>query len=191
VSDTEQSADKATAAGRECGTCTMCCKVVGIRALQKPRNVWCSHCKPGTGCGTYDTRPAECREFFCGWIQLSTLGPEWRPDRSKLVLAQEANGSRFIVHCDSASPGAWRREPFYSSFKTWIKRSEKVRLEIIVMTGKRVTLLAPEGEFDLGEGDDNTQMVFNYDANGRLVTAAMQPKPDAAAETSPDAKAAF
>ena len=189
MSNTEHlAAVQAPATGRECGACTMCCKVLRIAALQKPRDVWCVHCKPGKGCGAYDTRPAECRDFFSGWIQLSTLGPEWRPDRSKLVLAQEAGGGRFIVHCDPASPSAWRREPFYSSFKTWIKRSEKKRLEIIVMTGKRVTLLTPEGEFDVGEGDDNTQIVFSYDAKGRLVKARLEPKP-AVAGALPDVNA--
>ncbi len=32
---------------RECGTCTLCCKVMGIHALDKPRGVWCDHAMPG------------------------------------------------------------------------------------------------------------------------------------------------
>ncbi|HEX4826999.1 MAG TPA: hypothetical protein VFV12_02145, partial [Xanthobacteraceae bacterium] len=47
---------------------------------------WCRHCKPGRGCRIYDARPQICRQFFCGWMVSATLGPEWKPERSKIIL---------------------------------------------------------------------------------------------------------
>jgi len=53
---------------RSCGTCTLCCKVLAVDELKKPHGKWCAHCKTGQGCGIYDTRPAECRDFRCTWL---------------------------------------------------------------------------------------------------------------------------
>ena len=66
--------------GRRCGSCTLCCKVLAITELQKPRGTWCPDCSPGKGCNIYETRPAECRSFMCGWLTDPMLGPEWKPD---------------------------------------------------------------------------------------------------------------
>src|SRR4051812_14872278 len=52
-------------AGRECGTCTLCCKVAAVEELNKPNGVWCSHCLSGKRCTIYDQRPQSCRSFYC------------------------------------------------------------------------------------------------------------------------------
>ena len=66
--------DQMTAAGRECGDCTLCCKVMAIEQLAKPASAWCPHCKPGRGCRIYADRPAECRAFSCLWLVNDRLG---------------------------------------------------------------------------------------------------------------------
>ena len=67
------------------------------------------------------------------------------------MLAREAGG-RIVVHCDAAAPGAWRRAPYYAQIKAWAtKRADGSRQEVVVLTGNRITFLAPEGEFDLGQ----------------------------------------
>src|SRR4051794_24207443 len=40
--------------GRSCGTCTLCCKVVGVLEIDKPGGVWCRHCVSGKHCAIYD-----------------------------------------------------------------------------------------------------------------------------------------
>jgi hypothetical protein len=35
--------------GRSCGSCTLCCKLLRIEALDKPRDIWCRHCAVGRG----------------------------------------------------------------------------------------------------------------------------------------------
>ena len=41
------------APGRECGACTLCCKVFDVPVLEKPAGQWCKHCLPGRGCGIH------------------------------------------------------------------------------------------------------------------------------------------
>jgi hypothetical protein len=74
-------------ADRECGKCTVCCKVPAIDhpALQKMPGVTCPNCKVG-GCKIYETRPEPCRNFFCGWRYLPDLGKDWRPDKCGVLI---------------------------------------------------------------------------------------------------------
>lgn len=52
---------------RECGKCGLCCTALGVVVLEKPGGDACPH-RSAAGCGIYDTRPDECREFVCGWL---------------------------------------------------------------------------------------------------------------------------
>ncbi|MBL6938265.1 MAG: hypothetical protein ISS15_06670 [Alphaproteobacteria bacterium] len=74
--------------GRECGACTVCCKVLAIKApeLKKLPEVLCTHCTAGVGCAIYNARPQVCRDWHCGWRYLAFLGDEWRPDRSGILI---------------------------------------------------------------------------------------------------------
>src|SRR5258708_34908707 len=54
--------------GRSCGSCSMCCYVMGVEDIDKPKSQWCRHCKPGKGCSIYDNRPATCKTFACMWL---------------------------------------------------------------------------------------------------------------------------
>jgi hypothetical protein len=61
--------------GRACGSCTLCCKVIAVADFDKLPGVWCPHCVRGKGCGIYETRPTDCRTFFCEWMLDKGLGP--------------------------------------------------------------------------------------------------------------------
>jgi len=72
-----------------CGECTACCSVFSIKELNKPDHTPCVHLsKDEPGCGIYTTRPKECREFSCMWIQgLVCKGKlAYRPDRLGIIL---------------------------------------------------------------------------------------------------------
>jgi hypothetical protein len=141
------------APGRSCAGCTLCCKIMGIAALEKPPGVWCKHCEPASGCRIYEDRPQECRTFFCGYLINGQLGEEWKPSRSRLVL--ELQGNRIGVHVDPQRPDAWRREPFYSSLKRWAASAVQHRGEVVAYIGKRVHVIFPDRDVDLGiVGDD-------------------------------------
>jgi hypothetical protein len=70
-----------------CGECVMCCEWLDIETegLSKKAGALCEHCTGG-GCGIYQTRPVLCRTFFCGWRLIPQLGPDWRPDRSGVMI---------------------------------------------------------------------------------------------------------
>src|SRR5260370_34303074 len=76
-------------AGRGCGTCSLCCKVLPVRELDKPAGRWCVHSVRGGGCGVHSSRPQACRQFFCSWRLDPNLGPEWKPEVSPFVLSAD------------------------------------------------------------------------------------------------------
>jgi len=137
-----------TATKRECGTCSLCCKLFYIRTLNKPLDTWCQHCKPGKGgCSIYASRPAECADFECGWLADKKLGDEWFPARCKMVLSQTQNG-RPLVTVDPAYPNAWRREPYHSQLKVLSQKGVPIQIRI----GRRCIDFKTEEEVTWIEG---------------------------------------
>lgn len=99
-----------------CGTCTMCCKTLGVDELDKPANTWCSRCSIGKGCTAYDDRPASCRDFECVWLQSqhrrhgeAAMPPELRPDRSHVVIGLTRDASNLVFVVDPNRPDAASR----------------------------------------------------------------------------------
>jgi hypothetical protein len=136
--------------GRDCGSCTLCCKLLGVTDLEKPRGQWCRHCEIGRGCRIYDTRPAGCREFFCGWLVDPRLSEAWRPADSKIVVLVEGGGKRIIAYVDPDRPAAWRREPFYSTLKRWSAAALRHGGTVAVSLGQKRIVVLPDRDVDLG-----------------------------------------
>jgi hypothetical protein len=136
------------AQARQCGSCSLCCKVLGIAALEKPVGAWCTHCVQGRGCAIYDDRPAECRGFVCGWLRDERLGDEWYPKRSKIVLTYEQD--RFVAHVDASTPRAWREEPYATALKKMMLANLPLGKPVYVAIGRHQILLLPDREEDLG-----------------------------------------
>ena len=139
------------AAGRSCGACTLCCKVFDVPSLGKPAGQWCAHCKPGRGCGIHETRPEHCRAFHCLWITQGWLGPEWKPDRAKMVLTVDPVTKFLLVQLDPGQPGAWRREPYYGQLKSFAAASLEHGRFVVVFLNKSGTVVLPDRDVPLGE----------------------------------------
>jgi hypothetical protein len=75
-----------TDAQRQCGDCSLCCKVLGIPELNKPKDEWCPNFAAGIGCRIYADRPPSCHNFACRWLNDATMGPEWKPSLCKMVI---------------------------------------------------------------------------------------------------------
>lgn len=137
--------------GRECGTCLLCCKVMAIDALEKPPGVWCKHIKRGVGCEIYDTRPTECRRYYCHWMMDANLPADWKPDRAKFALTVNAGG-HITAFVDPGLPGAWRQAPYYQQFKRWAVEGVRARPVRVVMIriGTRGLVVLPDAEIDIG-----------------------------------------
>ena len=92
---------------RTCGTCTLCCKVLGVHELEKPGGVDCPHVKPLQGCGIYADRPQSCRAFECLWLQGEGRIPETlKPERTHVVLSATVDGEMIVAHVDADYPNA-------------------------------------------------------------------------------------
>jgi len=84
--------------GRECGACTACCSEITIDdpEMQKPPRQTCVHCV-AEGCSIYETRPHDCRTWFCAWRRIAALPDHLRPDRCGLLAC-------LVEHRDAENP---------------------------------------------------------------------------------------
>lgn len=148
--------------GRACGTCTLCCKVIAVADFDKPPGVWCVHCKRGVGCGIYETRPTDCRTFFCEWMLEKGLGPEWKPERAKFALVM-GEGGHLTAFVDPGFPSAWRNAPYYDAFRRLA--AERV---ITIRIGTKVIVVLPDREIDLGHVGPDESVHLEPGPNGRI-----------------------
>ena len=84
------------------------------------------HCIRGKGCGIYETRPTDCRTFFCEWMLTTSLGAEWKPERAKFALVT-GEGGHLTAFVDPGFPAAWRNTPYFETFKRWSLEGARAR----------------------------------------------------------------
>lgn len=137
------------APGKSCGDCTLCCKLLGVAELNKPRNVWCQHLVRGTGCGIYEVRPDSCSRFYCRWMEDADMGPEWKPNKSKMVLAHLAE-DRLAVYVDPGAPGVWRKEPYLSRLVALAKAGIQNNAILKIIVSNQTLVILPDRVVDLG-----------------------------------------
>ncbi len=145
--------------GRSCEACTMCCKLLSIEALNKPRSQWCEHCDVGAGCKIYEERPSECQTFYCGYLTMAHTGDHWRPAKSKMVIALAKDASQLTVFVDPGRPDAWRKEPYYSDIKNWARAAAKNQGRVVVSLGYEMIVVTPDGETNLGTVKDDQLII--------------------------------
>ena len=117
---------------------------MGIPEINKPAEVLCTHCTLGQGCTIYETRPADCVEFLCGYLMEPELGPEWKPDVSHIVLRMI--GKTLTAHVDTATPRAWMREPYYSTLRQWARAGIDNGHRVLVCVNPHILQILPNGE---------------------------------------------
>jgi hypothetical protein len=71
---------------RECGTCTLCCKLLPVLELKKPANALCVHQTLRKGCSIYAKRPLSCTVWRCKWLGFPEAISMKRPDKAHYVL---------------------------------------------------------------------------------------------------------
>lgn len=123
---------------KTCGSCTMCCKLLGVIELEKPTNVWCEHCDKGVGCKIYATRPQTCRDFECLWLQIPEMPDELKPDRSKVVLTPTSDEEGIVAFIDPAYPNSHRSGDMGRMLKIW---SQEQNMVIIACIGEERQIL--------------------------------------------------
>ena len=120
----------ATGTARSCDGCTACCKLMIIRELDKPADKWCSHCKIGSGCSIYATRPAVCAAFKCVWLQTqdgaNPLAPELRPDISHVVMSTAHDSKDIVLNVSATRPDAWKTGAIRQLVDHWMSHGVKI-----------------------------------------------------------------
>lgn len=158
-------------AGRDCGTCTLCCKVAAVEEMTKPNGVWCSYCKSGKRCTIYDQRPPSCRRFYCQWMLEMGLGPEWKPERAKFAMVKTEGGRRLTALVDPGFPSAWRRSPYYENLKRWALEASRRLPEVYlvdVLIGQRSIAILPDRDVEVGilAHDEDLHVAYRNTAIG-------------------------
>lgn len=151
--------------GRECGACTLCCKVLGIVEVESPQGKWCRHCAIGEGCRIYDLRPAPCREFACGYLVWDAVPAHWFPAISKIVIVSEL-GFRINFYVDADRPGRWREAPYYADIKRLAALALADNRQVLVTAGAHVFAIFPERDVDLGVVGADEQVVTGTRPDG-------------------------
>ena len=168
----------AAPSAKSCGSCTLCCKVLGIMELEKPAWDWCPHCTPGKGCGIYEARPTSCRAFDCQWIVEPALAEAFKPDRSKVVLVGSP-GPIINAYCDPSQPLAWKREPMHALLRERARTRWGGLLAVVARAGLRTWLINGDGDTDLGEVDPRSEVRFERLPGGPARAIVLPPAPGA------------
>lgn len=145
---------------RTCGTCTLCCKVSGIKELDKPAGVWCKFAKPGQGCTIHGQHPRECQTYKCAWLDRPDLADDWKPSISKMVLRIEGPG--VFVHVDPDARGAWKKQPYYRGLKKTSEGLWNGTAHVIVYEGHDITVIFPEEDLYVGRNGEGDRVIVGY-----------------------------
>jgi hypothetical protein len=135
---------------RQCGECTLCCKVFTIAELEKPAGTWCTHCAIGKGCTIYETRPKTCQIFNCSYLETAWIDEIWRPSICNMVLTADPANKRVLVRVDPDQPDAWTKEPYHAQLRRWSLEWIPSRSSIFVLLNDDVWAILPDRDEYLG-----------------------------------------
>lgn len=136
--------------GRECGSCSLCCKVYNIAELGKDIGKWCKHCKPGKGCMIHDHVPSQCARFECLWRTEEKLPPHWKPDRARMVLTINPITRYIYVQVDAGAASAWLKQPYHGELRQWARNNLQKGIFVILFVNYEATLIMPDQDIPIG-----------------------------------------
>jgi hypothetical protein len=164
--------------GRECGSCSLCCKVYFIAELDKPAGKWCQHCKPGKGCVIHATTlPDQCAKFNCLWRTDAALPAHWKPDQSRMVVTIFPLNRHIYVQVDAGTPSAWRKQPYLDELHHWAKSNLDKGIHVIVFVNDVATLIMPDDTVPLGPMKPTDQLTVrrNFASGAAKYEATLSP----------------
>ena len=78
------------------------------------------------------------------------MGPEWKPDRARMVLSLDPVTRSMNVQVDPGQPKAWRREPYLGQLRRWAAASLPLKRFVLVHLNTTTTVVLPDREVALG-----------------------------------------
>jgi hypothetical protein len=149
-----------TELNRSCGSCSLCCRVMGVPGV-KPDHEWCQHALsaktgakgtlvPGGGCKIYAHRPEACRAFSCMWLLDEKIKDYWYPLKSRIVINVVLGPPKtvgFVV--DPSYPNRWREEPWFSDIKRMAQAGIDGRIgekwtTVVMIKDERIPIIGRE-----------------------------------------------
>lgn len=115
------------AAGRECGSCSLCCTILRVDELEKPAGRDCVHQRGPKGCSIHATRPPICRSYRCLWLQ-GGLEDDERPDATGGVVDLETMGIGLRLAIREARPGRFDESPALQAIAERYRSTMPVRI---------------------------------------------------------------
>tara|TARA_R110000772_G_scaffold20466_2_gene56803 strand:+ start:93657 stop:94112 length:456 start_codon:yes stop_codon:yes gene_type:complete len=95
---------------RECGECTLCCKLLDIPWMESLPNTYCSKCEINKGCTIFKSVPKKCSDYNCEYLKSETMGDELKPNVCNVIFEEIAK----TIHLALVDPdyiNAWKEEP--------------------------------------------------------------------------------
>lgn len=154
---------------RQCGGCSLCCKIFPRSWLDRTLPVMrlCPHCEPGNGCLIYPDRPKPCAEFYCQWRLDESLGEEWRPDRAGFLLHRPARALPIELIPDPERPQNWRRPQYLPRIRKAAAIALAQGSALMLVSGQTRSVILPDGEVPLPTGNTgNSFRVVQSKATG-------------------------
>lgn len=139
----------ATVKHRQCGTCTLCCKLLKVPETESDKGSWCRHCEVGKGCGIYEDRPQRCADFMCGYLVWDAVPDHWLPAKARIVVVSEM-GFRINFTVDPSAPNRWREAPWHAEIKALSVLAFQQNRQVLVTVGNKVIAMLPDREVELG-----------------------------------------
>lgn len=126
-----------------CRTCTLCCRLPDIAALDKPMYRPCHHIAD-QGCGIFGEpeRPAACVAYHCAYVSAQIDGS---PERRRIPHPLDAGAyfhrdpfeKVFVVFVDPDRPEIWKRSGIVEHIRPFVGRGWAV---VILDRGRRMTV---------------------------------------------------
>ena len=112
---------------RECGPCSLCCRVLRVDELKKLGGVLCQHQLAKGGCGIHESRPGICRAYRCLWLQ-GGLEDADRPDRLGAIVDILTQAAETRISIQEANPGAFDSSSRLQEITNQYRQTMTVRL---------------------------------------------------------------
>ena len=169
--------------GRTCGSCTLCCKLIGIPELRKPPDVMCPHAVSSKGCAIHADRPRSCHQYFCGWRLDPNIDALWKPEISGFLLQINLYYSALMVMVDPVKPLAWKMQPYHGRLQEWSARAFRENKRIVAMVDGEATVVLPDRDVPIGRLGPGDEIVLSM--NGSTYNAELRKKGQGSAASRP------
>ena len=78
----------------------MCCYLLNVKWLNKKPLQECIHCEKKVGCKIHETKPSECTDFDCAYVQMDKVSPALRPDKCNIIF-EKITDDIFVGLCEN------------------------------------------------------------------------------------------